>query len=109
MKYLIIWGIRRGAVDPIEIDIASRAHKLIERIGSERGIIIENHIGRIDGKGGIAIIEIDDPIALSRIIQSIAIDFDVDIIPIIDIQQFIEAGIEAARIHREIIGKGGVQ
>jgi len=45
------------------------------------------HYARADGKGGIAVIEADDPAALTEGISTFTPFFDFDLVPILEIEQ----------------------
>ena len=92
MKYVVSWQSRANQTE----EIAARSLQVFRKWAPDEGTTFLQFLGRIDGPGGFAVVETDDPALLARTTAIFSAYFDMKVYPVLDIE-------EAARIGGEAI------
>ena len=91
MKYVVSWQPRSNATE----EILTRALQVFRKWSPPEGTTFLQFLGRIDGPGGFAVVETDDPALLAGITAIFSAFFDMTIYPVLDIEEAARAGAEA--------------
>ena len=87
MKYVVQWVARQNADEQTQ----ARGLQVFSKWTPPDGVQFHEFVGRVDGGGGFAVVETEDVTLLARINAVFAAFWDIDVYPVLEIQ-------EAARI-----------
>ncbi len=86
MKFVTIWTQKdRGGSSAEALEESKRVLEALGRWSSPEGDRIIEQVVRVDGKGGFAISETDDAVALGDAVAKFGAWFDWEVIPVMDL------------------------
>jgi hypothetical protein len=91
MKYVVAWENRPSAVE----ETAARGLQVFSKWSPSEGSNFREFLGRIDGRGGFAVVEADDPRSLAMDVAPFAGFFDFTVYPVQEIGDTAAVGAEA--------------
>lgn len=97
MKYVLAWTSRLGGGGKENEDAARRALELFGKWKPPKGTTFHQFVGRLDGEGGFAVVEGDDPLELLDSTSKFAPYNVFHVYPVVDIDQWaktVEGGIK---------------
>ena len=83
MKYVITWETRANVSE----DLQARVLQVFSKWQPSEAVNYLQFVGRVDWRGGFAVVETDDPDALSKDAAIFAPFLDYQIHPVLDIQE----------------------
>jgi len=83
MKYVATWEVRPNATE----ETAARSLQVFGKWSPSEGVAYEQFLGRVDGRGGYAVVETDDPALIAKDIAPFTPWFDFTIVPVLDITE----------------------
>ena len=92
MKYVVAWEARADASE----DQQARSLQVFSKWAPAEGTTFVQFVGRVDGRGGFAVVETDDITLVARDMAIFSVFFDMRVYPVLDIQ-------ESARIAAEAV------
>ena len=93
MKYVVAWEVRANASEEVQ----ARSLHVFSKWSPGEGTDFLQFVGRVDGRGGFAVVETEDVALLARDMAIFSAFFDMSVYPVLDIQ-------ESARIGGEAVG-----
>jgi len=87
MKYVVSWQPRSTETEEVQ----ARSLQVFSNWSPSESTTYLQFLGRIDGSGGFAVVETDDPALIARDVAIFSAFFDMNVYPVLDIE-------EAARI-----------
>ena len=100
MKYVMAWTTRFGGSGKENEESAERALQLFSKWQAPAGSTFHQFVGRLDGDGGFAVVETDDPALIARDTAIFSAFFDFMVYPVLDIQESARIGGEAVEFRR---------
>ena len=91
MKYVVSWQPRSNATEETQ----ARSLQVFGKWSPAEGTTYLQFLGRIDGPGGFAVVETDDPARLARDTSIFSAFFDFTVYPVLDIADAVRIGGEA--------------
>jgi len=91
MKYVISWQPRSNATEEIQ----ARSLQVFGKWSPAKGTTYLQFLGRVDGPGGFAVVQTDDPALLARDTAIFSTYFDMTVYPVLDVQEAAQIGGEA--------------
>jgi hypothetical protein len=104
MKYLVSWTVKEssyGSVAEAEAG-ATRILNVVAKWSPPETWVIHQFLGRIDGMGGYAVIETDDPESIARTTANFGIYVDYTVHPCIEFDRGVELLTEAAAFRESV-------
>jgi hypothetical protein len=102
MKYVVTWKPRAGGSAAENEASAARFLSLTRDWNPSRDTTIHQYVLRIDGGGGFAIIESDDPVAVARTFFRLAPLIEYTAYPVVDSDEGFRAASEAEEARRSV-------
>jgi hypothetical protein len=96
MKYVAAWELRGNASE----DLLARSLQVFSKWAPAEGTAFVQFVGRVDGRGGFAVIETDDVTLLAGDMAIFSAFFDMTLYPVLDIQETARIGGEAVDFRR---------
>ena len=96
MKYVVSWQSRSNATEEIQ----ARSVQVFGKWSPAEGATYLQFLGRIDGPGGFAVVETDDPALIARDTGIFSAFFDFTVYPVLDIEDAARIGGEALEFLR---------
>lgn len=96
MKYVIAWETRENASE----DQQERGLQVLGNWQPDENADFKQFVGRIDGRGGFAIVETDDPALVAKDMAIFGPFFEFSVYPVLDIQETAQLGMEAIQIRK---------
>jgi hypothetical protein len=91
MKYVVAWESRAGASE----DLQARSLQVFSKWSPAEGTTFLQFVGRVDGRGGFAVVEAEDVTLVARDMAIFTAFFDMSVYPVLDIQESARIGGEA--------------
>lgn len=91
MKYVVTWKPRVGATADENEASVIRALETTSRWTPSPGTTIHQFVVRIDGEGGFAVVESDNPADLAATIFKFATILEYTVYPVIDVDEALRA------------------
>lgn len=91
MKYVVSWESRAGAAE----DVQAKSLQVFSKWSPSEGTEFLQFVGRVDGRGGFAVVETDDVALIARDMAIFTAFFDMSVYPVLDIQESARIGGEA--------------
>ncbi len=88
MKYLLAWTTRPGGSHAENEESAKRALQMYQKWAPSSGLNILQWIARIDGEGGYAVVETDDPATIADIAAKFAPYLAAEVHPVLDMAEW---------------------
>jgi Protein of unknown function (DUF3303) len=96
MKYVVSWQPRPNMTEEMQ----ARSLQVFEKWSPAEGTNFLQFLGRIDGPGGFAVVETDDPALLALDTAIFSNFFDMTVYPVLDVQEAARIGGEALEFIR---------
>jgi hypothetical protein len=91
MKCVVAWEARANASE----DLQARSLQVFSKWAPAEGTDFLQFVGRVDGRGGFAVVETDDITLVARDMAIFSAFFDMSVYPVLDIQESARIGAEA--------------
>ena len=98
MKYLIAWEARQNASEETQ----QRGLQVFSKWSPAEGVTFHQFLGRIDARGGYAVVETDDPTLVARDMSIFSAFFDMTVQPCLDVMDTARIGGEAIEFRNSI-------
>jgi Protein of unknown function (DUF3303) len=98
MKYLVSWVALPNASEETQ----ARALQVFAKWSPAEGATFVQFLGRVDGRGGFAVVETDDVALIARDMAVFGPFFDTSVYPVLDIQEAARIGLEAVEFRRSV-------
>jgi Protein of unknown function (DUF3303) len=98
MKYVVSWQPRSNATEEVQ----ARGLEVFSKWSPAEGMNFLQFVGRMDGPGGFAVVETDDPRLLARDTAIFSAFFDMTVYPVLDIEESARIGSEAVEFRRSV-------
>ena len=96
MKYVISWQPRSNATEENQ----TRSLQVFSKWSPAESTTYLQFLGRVDGPGGFAVVETDDPALIARDTGIFSAFFDFTVYPVLDIEDATRIGAEALEFLR---------
>ena len=83
MKYIVSWETRANASEEVQ----ARSLQVFGKWSPAEGTNFVQFLGRVDGRGGFAVVETDDVTLIARDMAVFGAFFDMSVYPVLDIEQ----------------------
>jgi hypothetical protein len=83
MKYVITWVFRDGTTEEDQ----ARSLAVFGRWEPDEASTFLQFVSRVDGRGGFAVVETDEPALIARDMAIFGTFFDMSVHPVLDVQQ----------------------
>jgi hypothetical protein len=91
MKYVIAWEGRENTSE----ELLARGLQVFSQWSPAEGANFLQFVGRVDGRGGFAVVETDDVALIARDMAIFTAFFDMSVYPVLDVQETARIGGEA--------------
>ena len=98
MKYVVAWETRADVSE----DAQARSLHVFSRWAPAEGTTFLQFVGRVDGRGGFAVVETDDVALVARDMAIFSAFFDMSVYPVLDIQESARIGGEAVEFRHGV-------
>jgi hypothetical protein len=99
MKYVVSWISKPGVS---EVD-AQRSLDVFGKWSPLPSTAFSEFLGRLDGRGGFAVVETDDALAVLRDAAIFGAWFDFEVCPVVDIVDLVRVAGEAAEFRKSVV------
>ena len=99
MKYVVAWATRESTSEEQQ----ARGLAVFGGWSPSEGTDFQQFLGRVDGRGGFAVVETDDPALLAKDMATFGPFFEFSVYPVLEIQQTAGIAMEAVQF-RDSIG-----
>jgi hypothetical protein len=83
MKYVVAWEPRRNASE----EALDRSLQIFGKWSPAEGSNFLEFFGRVDGRGGFALVETEDITSIARDVAVFNVFFDFNVYPVVDVQE----------------------
>lgn len=101
-KYLVSWKTRDGGSLAENEAAQERVLAVFSKWSPPANATFHQFLSRLDGNGGYAVVESDDPLAVYEGPSKFGVAFEFDVSPVIDIMDGIPVGNEAIEFRKSI-------
>ena len=91
MKYVIAWEGRENTSE----ELLARGLQVFGKWSPAEGTDFLQFVGRVDGRGGFAVVETDDVTLIARDMAIFTAFFDMSVYPVLEVQETARIGGEA--------------
>lgn len=98
MKYVVSWV----ALPTASEEIQARSLQVFGQWSPAEGANFVQFLGRVDGRGGFAVVETDDVTLIARDMAVFGAFFDMSVYPVLDIQETAQIGVAAIEFRRAV-------
>lgn len=98
MKYVVQWETRQGANEEVQ----ARSLQVFSKWAPSDKATFHEFVGRVDGRGGFAVVETDDVTTIARDMSIFGGFFDMSVYPVLEIQDTAQLGGEAVEFRSSI-------
>ena len=91
MKYVISWEIRPAVTE----QDAARSLEVFGKWSPSEGSDFKEFLARVDGRGGFAVVEVDDPALIAKDVAPFGTWFDFTVYPVLEIAEATEINMGA--------------
>lgn len=102
MKFLVAWKIRPGGSGGEAEKDAERGLQVFGKWSPPSDETFHQFLGRLDGTGGYAVVETDNPDALGEAAAKFGVWFNFEIVPVNDIGETTRLASEAVAFRRGV-------
>jgi hypothetical protein len=102
MKYVVAWKPRPGGSAAENEAAAARALEVFSKWTPSSDTTFHQFVARVDGEGGFAVTESDDPATAARDIAKFAPFFEYTIYPVLDVAEAVGILAEAVEWRKSI-------
>lgn len=98
MKYVITWETRQSTSEETQ----ARGLQVFSKWSPSEGTDFQQFLGRIDGRGGFAVVETDDPSLVARDLATFGPFFEMNAYPCLEIMETAGISGEAVQFRASI-------
>lgn len=98
MKYVVTWETR----DSTSEEQQARGLAIFGKWSPSEGADFQQFLGRVDGQGGFAVIETDDPALIAKDMATFGPFFEFNVHPVLEIQQTASIAMEAVQFRNSV-------
>jgi hypothetical protein len=98
MKYVVSWETRQTASE----DLQARGLQVFSKWSPSAGTTFHQFLGRVDGRGGYAVVETDDPALVAKDMAVFGAFFEMSVQPVMEIADIAMIGAEAVEFRSSI-------
>jgi Protein of unknown function (DUF3303) len=98
MKYVVSWESRQSASEQVQ----ARSLQVFSKWAPSEGTTFHQFLGRIDGRGGYAVVETDDPALVAKDMAVFGAFFEMSVHPVLEIADVAMIGAEAVEFRGSI-------
>jgi Protein of unknown function (DUF3303) len=98
MKYVLSWQTRSNVTEEVD----ARSLQVFRKWSPAEGATFLQFVARIDGAGGFAVVETDDPALIARDTAIFSAFFDMKVYPVLDIEEAAQIGGEAIEFRQSV-------
>jgi hypothetical protein len=98
MKYLVQWEARQTASEEVQ----KRALQVFSKWTPAEGATFHQFLGRVDGRGGFAVVETDDVANIARDASIFGAFFDFSVHPVMEITETARIGGDALEFRASV-------
>lgn len=98
MKYLIQWTSRQNASEEMQ----ARGLQVFSKWTPPDGVTFHEFLGRVDARGGFAVVETDDVKAVARDMSIFGGFFDMSVYPVLEIAETAQIGGDAVEFRASV-------
>lgn len=91
MKYVVTWEARPTATEETQ----ARGLQVFSKWTPDEKADFQQFLGRVDGRGGFAVVETDDPTVVAKDMALFAPFFEFDVYPVLEIAETAQIAGEA--------------
>ena len=91
MKYAVTWEVRPGITE----EASARSLQVFSKWSPSEGATFREFLGRVDGNGGFAVVETDDPKLIAKDVAPFVAWFEFHVHPCLEIADTAGVGMEA--------------
>jgi Protein of unknown function (DUF3303) len=96
MKYVVSWETRANASEEDQ----ARSLQVFGKWSPAEGTNFVQFLGRVDGRGGFAVVETDDVTLIARDMAVFGAFFDMSVYPVLDVQQTAQIASDAIQFRQ---------
>ena len=96
MKYVVSWEARANASEELQ----ARSLQVFGKWSPAEGTNFVQFVGRVDGRGGFAVVETDDVTLIARDMAVFGAFFDMSVYPVLDIEQTAQIAGDAVQFRK---------
>lgn len=98
MKYVIAWETRASTTEEQQ----ARGLAVFGGWSPSEGADFQQFLGRVDGRGGFAVVETDDPALVAKDMATFGPFFEFNVYPVLEIQEAAGLAAEAVQFRNAI-------
>lgn len=98
MKYVVTWETRASVSEEVQ----ARSLQVFSTWSPAEGTTFVQFVGRVDGRGGFAVVETDDVTLIARDAAIFGAFFDMSVYPVLDVEQAAQIGGEAVQFRSAV-------
>ena len=98
MKYVVSWETRQTASEELQ----ARGLQVFSKWSPSEGTTFHEFLGRVDGRGGYAVVETDDPALIAKDMAIFSAFFEMSVEPVLEIADIAMIGAEAVEFRASI-------
>ena len=98
MKYVVSWEARQTASEELQ----ARSLQVFSKWSPSPGVTFHEFLGRVDARGGYAVVESDDPALVAKDMAVFSAFFEMSVTPVLDIADIAAIGAEAVEFRASI-------
>lgn len=98
MKYVVAWETRQSTSE----ETAARGLQVFSKWGPSEGSDFQQFLGRLDGRGGFAVVETDNPESVLRDASTFGPFFEFSVYPVMEIADSARVSGEAVEFRSSI-------
>ena len=98
MKYMVSWESRQNASEELQ----ARSLQVFGKWAPSPDVTFHQFLGRIDARGGYAVVEADDPSKVAHDMAVFSAYFDMTVTPVLEIADIAMIGAEAVEFRASI-------
>jgi hypothetical protein len=98
VKYVVTWETRQSTSEETQ----ARSLQVFSKWSPSEGADFQQFVGRVDGRGGFAVVETDDPALVAKDMATFGPFFEFSLYPVMEIAETAAIGMEAVQMRAAI-------
>lgn len=98
MKYVVMWETRQSTSEETQ----ARGLQVFSKWSPSEGTDFQQFLGRVDGRGGFAVVETSDPALVAKDMATFGPFFEFSLYPVLEIAETASIGMEAVQMRAAI-------
>lgn len=98
MKYVIAWQTRQSTSEEMQ----ARSLQVFSKWSPSEGADFQQFLGRVDGRGGFAVVETEDPALIAKDMATFGPFFEFQVHPVMEIAETAGIAMEAVELRHSI-------